>query len=81
MKNFILLIFLSVFLSSNVSYANESEKNLEIMEDEEVDYDSYSNKSSSENTYETEEKEEYNMNINNYVNVNYTSTKNTKGKK
>lgn len=78
MMNFIrILIVLSLF-SSNLSYADELDNKLEMIDNENVDYNQYSIKSSSKGNSEIEENEEYNININDCVSVNYKSSKITK---
>ena len=80
MKNLIKVILLSSFLFVNTSYASDYEIDTKFMENEDVDYGSFSSKSN-EKSVETEEKYEYNIDINNYVVISYTNTKTVKEKK
>lgn len=80
MKNLLKVLLLSSFLFANLSYASNYDFDPEFMEDDEIEYNSFSSKSN-DSSIETEEKNEYNIDINNYITVSYTSTKTVKEKK
>jgi|GEM_PF-3807188 len=76
MKKLIKVAILFLFISTGVAYAEDYGIDPEFMQDEEIDYGNFSSKSSNpESSVETQERSEYNIDINNYVTVSYVNTK------